>query len=132
MYVASGNAHRGKTGVDKVAYAPLEGSPLSPGTAQPLGRQLKDLLKKSGIAPAPVLLCLDRDKIILKDVVHPPTDGPEEPIVVRFQAVKDLAVDAEEVDLDYVPTGTTADGQKTALAVFARKDAVQAAKILCE
>jgi hypothetical protein len=132
LYVASGTAHRGKTAVEKVAFAPADSPSLSPGTAQALGRQLKDLLKQAGISPAPVLLCLGRDKIILKDVVHPPTTGPEEPIVVRFQAVKDLPNDPDEMELDYLPTGETTDGQKTALAVFARKDAVKAAKAFCE
>ncbi|HEY2786138.1 MAG TPA: pilus assembly protein PilM [Fimbriiglobus sp.] len=132
LYVASGSAHRGKTAIEKVAFAPIEGPPLSPGTAVALGRQLKDLLKHAGLSAAPVLLCLGRDKIILKDVVHPKTTGPEEPVIVRFQAVKDLTNDADEMELDYVPTGETTDGQRTALAVFARKDAVQAAKMFCE
>ena len=133
LFVAAGNAQRGKTTVDKVAFAPTtEGSGLSPGTAQALGRQLKDLLKQAGLAAAPALLCLGRDKIILKDVTHPPAPGPDEPVIVRFQAVKDLPNDPEEMDLDYLPTGQTADGQKTALAVFARKDAVKAARAFCE
>jgi len=132
LFVVAGNVHRGKTVVDKVAFAPVEGAGLSPGTAQTLGRQLKDLLKQAGLAPAPVLLCLGRDKIILKDVTHPPAPGPEEPVIVRFQAVKDLANDADEMELDYLPTGEAADGQRTALAVFARKDAVKAAKAFCE
>ncbi|OWK45669.1 type IV pilus biogenesis protein PilM [Fimbriiglobus ruber] len=112
-----------------------EARPLSPASAPALGARLKEILRRDGIRPAPVLVCFGRDRIILKDVRHPPTAPVEEPAVVRFQAVKDLTESPDDVVMDYAPVdggAPTADGEKRALAVFVRKEMVQAARILCD
>ncbi len=109
-----------------------ETAPLSPANAADLGARLKDLLRQAGVRPAPVLLCIGRDRVIPKAVRHPPTAPAEEPAVVRFQAVRELTENADDVLMDYVPVGEPTAGERQALAVFVRKQVVQAARQMCE
>ncbi|MFO0851446.1 MAG: hypothetical protein U0871_23240 [Gemmataceae bacterium] len=133
LFVAAGTAHRGGLAVEQAVGWADDPVPLGPANAAAVGAKLKDLLRQAGVKPAPVLLCVGRDRIILKDVKHPPVPPQEEPAVVRFQAVRELPEAAEDVVMDYVPLPTpTAAGDKRATAVFVRKEVLTAARLLCE
>ena len=132
LFVAAASLRGGGVALERVLAWADESPPLSPGTAADLGRRLKDLLKQAGVKPAPVLLCVGRDRVILKDVRHPAAPPAQEPNVVRFQAQRDLTESPDDVVMDYTPAGGAPDGDRKALAVFARKDVLTAARLFCE
>ena len=131
LFVAAASLHKGAVAVEQVASRPPP-PPLTADTAADLGRAIRELLTRSGIKPAPVLLCVGRDRVIPKDVRHPPTPPADEPAVVKFQAMKELSEAGDEVVLDYCPLPPTAAGEHRALVVFMRKDVLAAARTLCE
>lgn len=133
LFVVVGHSRGGQAVVDHVAaWSDGDGAPLTPANATFLGHKLKELLKQAGVKPAPVLVCIGRDRVILKDVRHPPSPPAEEPAVVRFQAVRDLTEPPDEMVMDYAPVDAGSSGERRALVVFTRKPVVQAAKVLCE
>jgi Tfp pilus assembly PilM family ATPase len=95
--------------------------------AEEQGRWLKDRLKEAGISPAPLLVALGRDRIILKDIRYPAVSPAEEPAVIRFQAARELTDASDDLIIDYCPMGDPiANGQKRALVVIGRKDLIGA------
>lgn len=133
LAAAAGTIRGHALSLERVCVRPDWGGTLSASSAEPLGRSVQELLKEAGIKPAPVLLNVSRDRLILKEVTHPPTAPAEEPQVVRFQAIKELSDAPDDVVMDYLPLGVSNDlGERKALAVFLRKDYVAAAKQLCE
>ncbi len=95
--------------------------------AEALGRVLRERMKEAGIPPAPVLACIGRDRVILKEIRYPAVPEAEEPAVVRFQAVKELTEPPDEVVIDYTNMGdVAATGERRALALIARRDLVEA------
>lgn len=133
LFVASART-RGDRIVLEHAAALEDGPLLSPSTAVTLGARLKDLIRQAGIKPAPVIVSISRDRVILKDIRHPPSPPAEEPAIVRFQAIRDLTESPDDVLMDYLPMegAPGPDGEKRALAVFVRKEVVLAAKQMCE
>src|SRR5262249_6784473 len=86
-----------------------------------------------GIAAAPVLACVGRDRLILKEVRFPQVPTHEEPGVVRFQAVKELTDNPDDVLIDYTTLpGLTAEGERRAQVLVVRKELVNAYRALCE
>ena len=106
---------------------------LTLANAAELGAKLKELLKTAGVRPAPLLVCIGRDRVILKEIRHPPTPLAEEPMVVRFQAIKDLTESPDDVVMDYIPMPSPdPTAERRALVLFVRKDVYQAAKTLAD
>ena len=107
--------------------------PLTAANADALGTRLKALLKEANVAPAPVLLCFGRDRVIIKEVKYPPVAPGEEAAVVRFQALKDLADSGGDVIMDYFPAPLApGEVQRRATVVFVRKELYAAAETFCE
>src|SRR5437588_4027598 len=103
MHVVAATIRGGAARIDKAVVWQEERVP-NPAEAEELGHLLRDRLKEAGIAPAPVLACVARDRIIVKEVRFPAVPDTEEPAIVRFQAVKELTDAAEDVVIDYVVT----------------------------
>lgn len=133
LFVAAATPKKGGgVALERVLAWADESPPLTPGTAAELGRRLKGLLKEAGVKPAPVLLCVGRDRVVLKDVRYPAAPPAQEPNVVRFQAQRDLTESPDDVVMDYAPAGAAPDGDRKALAVFTKKDVLTAARLMCE
>ncbi|HKB02297.1 MAG TPA: hypothetical protein VKD90_08760 [Gemmataceae bacterium] len=67
VHVAAGTVRAGQVRLDHALSVRL-GEPLSPANAADLGRLFRDALRSAGIAPAPVIAAVGRDRVILKDV----------------------------------------------------------------
>ncbi len=121
----------GAVTVDGAVVVPVDPAapPLGAGAAA-FGAALRDALKAAGIKPAPLLVVVGRDQVVFKDVKHPPSAPADEPAIVKFQAVRDLADAADDVVMDYRPLGATPDGDRKAQVLFVRKPVVAAARTL--
>jgi hypothetical protein len=109
------------------ALAWPEEQPPSAATAAALGQRLRERLKEAGVAPAPLLVAVGRDRVILKEVRYPAVPPHEEPAIVRFQAVKELTDAADDVTIDYqAAEAPEPTGERKALAVALRRDVLAA------
>lgn len=105
---------------------------LTPANAEAQGKKLRDFLKANGLPAAPVLACIGRDRVVLKEINHPTVPPQEEPALIRFQATKDLADPTEQVVVDYLPlSDADATGERRALAVILRRDVLVSMQQLC-
>jgi Tfp pilus assembly PilM family ATPase len=127
------SARTGKAGVRiERALAWREERSPNPAEAEALGELLRDRLKAENIAPAPLLVCVGRDRVIVKEVRYPVVPPAEEPAVVRFQAIKELTEPPEEVVIDYVPVDDGADsGQRRGLVLVLRRELLTTYKTMC-
>ncbi|VTT99344.1 Fimbrial assembly family protein OS=Pirellula staleyi (strain ATCC 27377 / DSM 6068 / ICPB 4128) GN=Psta_3666 PE=4 SV=1 [Gemmataceae bacterium] len=138
LLAVGGTARGGHAKVEHaVAWAGTEAEggpgPLTPESARRIGEQLRDRLKEAGVVPAPVMVSVPRDRVILKELRYPAVPLPEEPNVVRFQAMKELSDAPEDVVLDYVPlAGEAAGGERRSMAVAVRKDLFRSVQLMCE
>lgn len=136
LFVAAGTAKAGAARVEQaLAWVPGadHGPPaLAADTAKPLGEALRDRLKAAKIAPAPALVCVGRDRVIFREVTFPPVPPGEEPAVVRFQVLKELPENPDDLVLDYAPLPEPGpDGQRRATVVVIRKDVFAAVQAMC-
>jgi len=106
--------------------------PLTAVAAEGLGKKLREALKEANVAPAPVLACIGRERMILKELRYPAVAPSEEPAIVRFQAAKELTESMEDAVVDYTPMGNGAEkGERHTLAVIVRKEVVNSLQGLC-
>jgi Tfp pilus assembly PilM family ATPase len=108
-----------------------EDQPISKANASAVGERLRAKLKEAGIAPAPLLVCLGRDRVIVKEIKIPPVPLHEEPAIVRFQALKELTESGDDSVLDYVPVHSAA-GERRVQVMAVKKDLIVAYKKLAE
>lgn len=132
LFVVSGSVAKGKVAVEQAAVGPDDLPAFSPATGGAIGTALKELLKTTGIKPAPVLVSLSRDRVILKEVKYPPCAPEDEPMLVRNQVIRELTDTADDVVMDYVPLPPAADGQRRAQVVFVRKEIILGVQALCD
>ena len=130
LYLVAATLRGSKVKVDRAADWQLDVT--APGDPETLGHLLRERLKQAGIAPAPVLVSLARDRVILKELRFPTVPEAEEADVVRFQAVKELTDAADEVIIDYAPLTDRSAPEQRALALIARKEIIERYQALCE
>ena len=132
-FVCSGTAQKGAVKLEKAFALVDDLKPLTLENAPALGLKLKVELGKAGIAAAPVLVSVPRDRLIFKDIRYPKGNPADEPAIVRFQSQRDLTVPPETVVMDYTPVPNPAvfDEQKATVA-FIRKDYLEAIKLMVE
>jgi hypothetical protein len=79
-----------------------------------------------------VLACVGRDRVIVKEVRFPNVPDAEEPALVRFQAVKELTDNAEDVVIDYAVSGIGSNGEKKAAALVVRREVLATYQKICQ
>ena len=130
LHVVSGLAGGGKVRFQRAVRWQMDKSP-NPAEAEALGRLLRDRLKEAGVAAAPVLACVGRDRVILKDLRFPAVPVSEEAGVVRFQAVKELTDSPDDVVIDYVTAGAPAGSEQQAQALIVRREILNTYQKIC-
>lgn len=130
LTLLSATTGRGGMTVEQVRHWSAE-MPVSPASAESLGRKLRDDLVAWKIAPALLVVGVGRDRVVLKEIKFPAVPANEEPGIVRFQAVKEITEAAEDVIIDYQPRESVGN-ERRALAVVAKKEVVRALQLLAQ
>ena len=90
------------------------------------------MLKEANVPAAPVLACVGRERVILKELRYPKVPANEEPAIVRFQTAKELTESVEDSIIDYTHMANGAGaGESHALAVVVKKEVVNSLQGLC-
>ena len=108
--------------------------PLTAASAETLGKKLREALKEANVPAAPVLACVGRERVILKELRYPKVPANEEPAIVRFQAAKELTESVDDSIIDYVHMGNGASAgasETHSLAVVVKKEVVNSLHGLC-
>jgi hypothetical protein len=132
LRLVEATAQGGKVSAPR-AFSWTEQVAPNPAQAEEAGRRLRERLKEAGIAQAPVVACIGRDRVIMRDIRYPDVPAAEVPAIIRFQAAKELTFPVDETVIDYsfinVPLPS---GEKRALAVILRKELLAAYETMCK
>jgi hypothetical protein len=132
LCVVEASVHRGKVAVQRALSWPEAPGPDPAGAAE-AGRRLREHLKEAGIAPAPVLFAVGRDRVVFREVRYPDVPAAEVAAVVHYQAAKELAFPAEEAVIDYTLCSSPGPlGEKRALVAVLRKELLSAIQKTCQ
>jgi hypothetical protein len=130
VHLLSATVAKGGLRLERALAWPEE-QPPGAANAEGFGQRLRERLREAGVAPAPLLAAVGRDRVVLKEVRYPQVPPHEEPGVVRFQAVKELTDAGDDVVIDYQAAGAPEPtGERKALAVALRRDILQAYQTL--
>jgi len=122
---------RGRIQIDQLLLWQVD-QLLDADSAEQLGQTLRERLKSAGIAPAPVLACIARKNVILKEILHPPLSAEEEATLIRLQVIEELTEPVEQVVIDYTTAPQIdAGNEQRALALVAGRRLLQAYQALC-
>ena len=124
-----GNPTRSGIKIERAVVWPQE-EITSVRQAEEAGKTLRDFLKTSGVAAGPVLICVPRQRVLLKEIRCPTVSADDEPGMVRFQAAKELLETPEDVVLDYTHTVRSPTENQILVAAL-RKDLLLAYQALC-
>jgi Tfp pilus assembly PilM family ATPase len=131
LRIVAATVRAGQVRIEQAAVWQEKQSP-NPADAEAVGRQLRERLKEAGITPAPVLACVGRDRVILREVRYPAVAAAEEAGVIRFQVLKELTDSAQEVIIDYTPMGEVGPGEeRRAMVLTARRELLATYQTLC-
>jgi Tfp pilus assembly PilM family ATPase len=132
LRIVAATVRAGKLHIEQAAVWQEKQSP-NIAEAEALGQLLRERLRSAGIVPAPVLACVGRDRVILREVRYPAVAAGEEPAVIRFQVMKELTDSAHDVIIDYTPLGEAAPGEeRRALVLTIRRELLAAYQALCK
>jgi hypothetical protein len=134
VYAVAGTARGTAKVTHTLAWTAEDGDappPLTIETAKAIGEKLKDKLRAAGFVPAPVMVSVGRDRVILKELKYPPVAPTEEPALVRFQAMKEMTDSPDDVVLDYAPLGESG-GERRSMAVVVRRELFNAIQTMCQ
>jgi hypothetical protein len=124
LHLVAATTGRGGVRVERAVVWQDDFSPKA-GRAEAVGQRLREHLRNEKIAAAPALICVGRDRVILKEIRHPVVPPVEEAALIRFQAAKEMAEPPDSVVIDYThKTNGNGGGatEKTALAFAVRRE----------
>ncbi len=125
LHVVQGTTGRGGVCIEQALTWAIP-EPLTAIGGEAIGKKLRDALKEANVQAAPILACVGREKVILKELRFPAVPANEEPAIVRFQAAKELTESPEDSIIDYTRMGNeTGSEERHALAVVIRKEVDQ-------
>jgi Tfp pilus assembly PilM family ATPase len=132
FHLVQASVGRGKVHIQQAIHW-REEEPFIPANAEAFGQELKQRLASAGIAAAPLIVGLGRQRLVVKEVRFPDV-GPEvEAAIVRNQIIKELTETPEDVLLDYLPLPEPGkNGQRRAISLVVRKDVVQGIQTVCQ
>ncbi|MGF1579354.1 MAG: type IV pilus biogenesis protein PilM [Gemmataceae bacterium] len=132
MYLASLRVQGSKVQVEKAIIWEQQHT-LAPGAAEEFGTKLKEQLKSAKMAAAPVLACVGRERVILKEVKFPNVDDEsQEPALVQFQVNKDLSEPLDRVIIDYARHGNLKNAGNVATVSIVRKEWFTSLQNICQ
>jgi Tfp pilus assembly PilM family ATPase len=132
LFVVLGNVRSGKVTLERAASWTEERSPTL-GDGPLLGKILRERLKAAGIPNAPVLACLGRDRVNVKEIRYPANvSANDEPGLVRFKAESELNQPTSEVVFDYVPLGMNGSEEKRSLLWVTQREVLATYQEMCQ